>query len=360
MMKVNKFIPIDKKYTDPDYVNDIQPFEIRFAFNSFAPYLGIKNGKKYPYNQRFVENKFNSETGSGDIMYYPNYVEDGEFMKLYKHKELYLLIDDEIVCIDNNSLLYPFIERFAEGFTKGYFEVKNNLEIENNEEKVFNIAINESLSGLDTAYEIHDVEGHYIKFLSDKLIFESGVKTGRNYRAWQVILDKPHLYIQLFRQSELLIGYYRWSLEYEIERKTPNDVWGRKKGLEILLKHDIEPQLLEKEENKMLAYGSLKPAPKAEEQGNDENKYPAIVVMAVSQIINRIEPFLPTEETDFERKVFLTQTAIYNKLQLSVGNGIRNHFNPFEKLTKPHKKKIVELLNFKGYTPQAKDFELKM
>jgi hypothetical protein len=250
MMQDSKFIPIDKKYTDPDYVNDICPFEIRFAFNSFAPYSFVKDGKKYPYIQRFESN---SETCSGETMY-PNDAEYGRIKRLYYQKELYTFIDDEIVCIDNDRLFYTFIERFKEGFERGYFEIKNNLEIENNAQTVFNIAVNESLSGLDTAYETHN----YIKFLSDDLIFKSGVKTGRNYRAWQIILNKPYLYVDFFRKSEPLIGYYRWSLEYEIEKQTPFDAWGKKKGLEILLRYDIDPQLLEKVEKKMLDYGSLK------------------------------------------------------------------------------------------------------
>ena len=113
MMQDKKFIPIDEKYRHPDYVNDIYPFEIRFAYNSFAPYSFIRDGRKLPYIQRFVENTFKSETGAGDITYYPNIAEDDTLMKLYKEKELYTLIDDEIICIDNNSLLYPFIARFG-------------------------------------------------------------------------------------------------------------------------------------------------------------------------------------------------------------------------------------------------------
>lgn len=255
MMQDSKLTPIDEKYRSPDYVNDIYPFEIRFAFNSFAPYVN-----RNLFSDRFAENVFRSETGAGDIIYYPNQIEDSILMSLYRKKELYALIDAEIVCIKNDSLIYPFMALFQQGFTKGYFELKNNLEIENKEKIVFNIAINESLSGLDTAYEVHNFNGHNIKLLSDELIFESGVKTGRNYRAWQVILDKPHLYIQLFRESENLVSFYRWNLDYETKRQDQRDSWGRKKGLEVLLTHDIDSKLLEKVEQKMLNYGSLEPA----------------------------------------------------------------------------------------------------
>ena len=83
--------------------------------------------------------------------------------------------------------------------------------------------------------------------------------------------------------------------------------------------------------------------------------------MMVARIIHGIkgESFLPADDIDFEERVKLTIDAIYNKLGFTVGSGIRNHFNPDKKLTKTHKKKIVELLNSKGYTPQAKEYELK-
>lgn len=93
----------------------------------------------------------------------------------------------------------------------------------------------------------------------------------------------------------------------------------------------------------------------------EENKvkYSAVVIMAVAQIVDKIEPFLPTDDIGFDKKIPLTQKAIFDKLGIEVGNGIRNLFNPFDKLRINNKKKVVELLNAKGYSPQAKEFELK-
>jgi hypothetical protein len=257
-MQDNRFVPISSKFQHHDYLFDDFPFEIRFAYRSFAPYVNTDDSPNIAKN-RFEEETFLSETGECEIIYYPNQSEFLILAKLYRGKELYTLIDDEVVCIKNNSLLYPFIARFAEGFLRGYFELKNNLEIEKDKQSVFNIAVMNGKSGLDTAYEVHNFNGQNIKFLSDELIYKSGVKTGRNYRAWQIILDNPYLYIQLFRESEVLIPFYIWHWEREIEKNLPNDGWGERKGLEVLLTHDIDPKLLEKAKRKMLMYGSLKP-----------------------------------------------------------------------------------------------------
>jgi hypothetical protein len=109
---------------------------------------------------------------------------------------------------------------------------------------------------------------------------------------------------------------------------------------------------------------NMKPTPPPPAEGKDQGKsnYPAIVIMAVAQIIDNIEgkSFLPKEETNYKERVEKTKTAIFDKLKITVGNSIGNHFNPLEKLTKSHRKKIVELLNIKDYTQQAKDFELKI
>jgi hypothetical protein len=104
------------------------------------------------------------------------------------------------------------------------------------------------------------------------------------------------------------------------------------------------------------------PPPPAEGKDQGKSNYPAIVIMAVAQIIDNIEgkSFLPKEETNYKERVEKTKTAILDKLKITVGNSIGNHFNPLEKLTKSHRKKIVELLNIKDYTQQAKDFELKI
>jgi hypothetical protein len=96
-------------------------------------------------------------------------------------------------------------------------------------------------------------------------------------------------------------------------------------------------------------------------EGDNERNYPAIVVMAAAQIIDKVkgEEFLPPYDTEFEKRVGLTITAISNKLNITVGNGIRNYFNPYEKLSKDQEKKVAELLREKGYEPQAKRFELE-
>ncbi len=100
--------------------------------------------------------------------------------------------------------------------------------------------------------------------------------------------------------------------------------------------------------------------PKEIGRGSNKSKYPAIVVMEVARIIDKIkdENFLP-DETDFEKKVKLTITAISDKLDINLGNGIRNHFKPNPSLNKKHREKVCELLKSLGYKPQAKEFELK-
>jgi hypothetical protein len=287
MMQDNRFVPISIEFQHHDYLFDDFPFEIKFAYCKSAPYVNTDDSLNNIAKNRFEEELFLSETGAGNITYYPNQSELLILAKLYRDKELYTLIDDEVVCIKDNSLLYPFIARFKEGFSRGYFELKNNLEIEKDKQSVFNIAVMNGKSGLDTAYEVHNFNGHNIKFLSDELIYESGVKTGRNYRAWQIILDSPYLHIQLFRESEVLIPFYRWHLEREIEKNLPNDGWGVRKGLEILLTLDIDPKLLEKAEKKMLMYGSLKPAVR----GGDKEKEFKLIKDATPKEAKIIEAF---------------------------------------------------------------------
>ena len=249
-MQYNRFVPISNDFQNADYVGDAFPFEIRFAYNSFAPNLTQRR-------LRFEERTFKSETGSGDIIYYLDQLQESILMNLYRKQELFTLINDEVFCVKNNSFLYPFMASFAEGFTRGYFELKNNSEGETVERNVFNTAIRGSLCGLNNAYETYFHNGENKKFLTHELMNESGVKMGGNYKAWQIILDNPFLYLELFRTTEDLIGFYRWNLEREIEREDQRDTWGIKKGLEILLTHDIDPKLLEKVEQKMIEYGSL-------------------------------------------------------------------------------------------------------
>ena len=90
-----------------------------------------------------------------------------------------------------------------------------------------------------------------------------------------------------------------------------------------------------------------------------KTKYSQAVIMMVAKIVNEIEPFLPIDETDTNRKVSLTIDAIYDKLKFRVGNGIGNNFNPEDKLTKNHRKKVVELLNSLGFETQARAFKHK-
>lgn len=118
----------------------------------------------------------------------------------------------------NNLTVQPYLKEFSKGFVDGYNDFETHIanrvsifhgSIDSITNKIFEY-INAPLYGIPTNLIAKD--GKYIDVLSYHSLRKDGIKAGRFYKAWFIVINNSKNFIDLFRQHKPYISLYRCTL----------------------------------------------------------------------------------------------------------------------------------------------------
>lgn len=181
--------------------NDKVPFEISIVFSSQYMFNG-----RY---QRFKDLQFDNVKTIVNDYAFCELKEDIKNHKVYgdggKHLEM-----EEL-----EKLLLFYHNGFLAGLTEFETELTNTSYLSRSDKamqrKVFLEVKGNITASLGFIYTSNDDNNN---ILSEAYLFNNGLRTGRLYKAWSLIIENPSLFLELFRTDEKVIDFYKVALTY--------------------------------------------------------------------------------------------------------------------------------------------------
>lgn len=190
-----------------DSIFDKIPIEIEVIF-------------KYCFEEGKLHNRFIKVKSSNYFVFAPN-LDYWNFIEEWK-KDLVFGENGEPI-----EDIIPYFEAYSKGFLDGYFEFENEV-------KDLNQAFNQNSFTLETIskeirteakpfsgrgyfYKTNNTGEAPIPIIRKDLLYDGGLKVGRNYKAWFYIIKNSKAFVPFFREF-----YFQWFKIYEDEFKKEN------------------------------------------------------------------------------------------------------------------------------------------